>query len=101
MNVDAILVAFMPGRGTTDALLFVRTLQEEYKVKESNCKSVDDPLWSESLIVKLELLEGFGVEIGLHQGSAFSPLLCAIAVDVMTENDLMNKIWMQMTWFNE
>ena len=42
-----------------------------------------------------ELTEEFLVKFGVHQGSVLSPLLSAIAVDVITENareELMNKL---------
>ena len=34
VNIDVMLFRFTPGRGTTDTLLAVRRMQEEYKDKE-------------------------------------------------------------------
>ena len=45
--------------------------------------------------VKSEVSEEFLVQVGVHQGSVFSPLLFAIVVDVISENareGLMNEI---------
>ena len=45
--------------------------------------------------VGLELSEEFEVKVGVHQGSALSPLLFAIVVDVITEsvrNGLMSEM---------
>ena len=49
-----------------------------------------------------ESSEEFLVQVGVHQRSVLSPLLFAIAVDVISENareELMNEICMRMTWF--
>ena len=46
--------------------------------------------------VGLELFEEFEVKVGVHQGSALSPLLFAIVVDVLTEsvrNGLMSEVF--------
>ena len=40
--------------------------------------------------------EPFAVEIGLHQGSAFSPLLFAIMMDSLTENIRKEAPWPTM-----
>ena len=43
----------------------------------------------------LQLFEKFLMQVGVHQGSVLSPLLFAIAVDVIWENareELINKI---------
>ena len=36
--------------------------------------------------------EPFAVEVGLHQGSAFSPLLFAVMMDSLTENIRKNAL---------
>ena len=63
----------------------------------SNCKSGDDPLsWGKNKVrVGSELSEEFSVQAGVHKGSVLSPLLFAIAADVISENGregLMNEI---------
>ena len=40
--------------------------------------------------------EPFAVEVGLHQGSAFSPFLCAIMMDSLTENIRKQAPWKMM-----
>ena len=52
--------------------------------------------------VESELSEEILVQVGVHQGSVLSPLLFAIAVDVISENarkGLMDEICMRRTWF--
>ena len=43
-----------------------------------------------------EKSEPFAVEVGLHQGSAFSPFLCAIMMDSLTENIRKQAPWQMM-----
>ena len=40
--------------------------------------------------------ESFAVEVGLHQGSAFSPFLFAIMMDSLTENIKKEAPWQMM-----
>ena len=40
--------------------------------------------------------EPFAVEVGLHQGSAFSPFLLAIMMDSRTENTRKGAPWQMM-----
>ena len=40
--------------------------------------------------------EPFAVEVGLHQGSAFSPFLFAIMMDSLTENTRKEAPWLIM-----
>ena len=57
-NVDAMQFDFMPGRGTTNALLVVRRMQEEHRDKKkklSMCLSI----LKRHLI---EFQEGYGVD---------------------------------------
>ena len=53
--------------------------------------------------VRSESSEEFLIQVGVDQGSALSPLLFAIAVDVISKNvreGLMNQIFcMRITWF--
>ena len=38
VKVDEVQFGFMPGKGTIDAVFFLRRLQEEYLDKERSCK---------------------------------------------------------------
>ena len=63
----------------------------------SNCASGDELLSRAKTKVRMgsELSEECLVQVGVHQGSVLSPLLFAIAVDVILENareELMNEI---------
>ena len=71
---------------------------EKKSFTRSNCKSGDEPLYGAKTKVRVgyELPETFSVQVGINQGSVLSPLLFAIAVDVITKNareGLMNKIF--------
>ena len=110
----------MPGRGTTNALFVARRMQEEFrdKKKKSYMRFADIEMeWGmrkkgfPGVIVRAvmslylgaktkvrvgsELSQKFLVQVGVHQRSVLSPLLFAIAVDVISENareGLMNEI---------
>ena len=111
---------FMPGRGTTDALLVVQRMQEEYRDKKKkfymcfvDIEKAFDRVprkvmeWAmrkkglPEVIVRAvmslyhgaktkvrvgsDLSQDFLVQVGVHQGYVLSPLLCAIAVAVISE----------------
>ena len=50
--------------------------------------------------VGLELSKEFDVKVGVHQGSAFSPLLFAIVVDVITES-VRNRLMSEMLYADD
>ena len=63
-------------------------VDEKERFTRSNCKSGDESLHGAKtkVGVESELFEEHVVQVGVHRGSVLSPLLFAIAVDVVMEN---------------
>ena len=115
VNVDLMRFGSMPGKGATDTLFVVRRMQEEYRDKKKKLymclvdiekafdrvprKVLEWAMRKKGLPevmslyhgakmrvrVGFELSEKFLVQVGVHQGSVLSPLLFAIAVDVISK----------------
>lgn len=43
--------------------------------------------------VRVEMTDGFQVEVGLHQGLALSPFLSAVVIDMLTDEVRQESTW--------
>ena len=111
---------FMPGRGTTDAIFIVRQIQETYIRKSWNLfrfdrvprkvlwwalRKVGIPEWIVHVIqviyqsarsqVRVNNLftDVFDVQVGVHQGSALSPLLFIIVLEALSREFCTSCPW--------
>ena len=111
---DKIQYGFMPGRGTVDAVFVLRRLTEKFRAKNKKLllylliwkrlfirfalrqKGVPEYLVNgvmslytgckTAVLVDGELSSSFSVKVAVHQGSALSPLLFIMVMDVLTED---------------
>ena len=81
---------FVKGKSTTDAIFALRQLQERYREGQQDLHCVFIDLEKDYDRVPRVCYRNkrtlCSVEVGLHQGSAFSPFLFAIMMDSLTEN---------------
>ena len=105
---------FMPRRRTTDAIFGLRMMMEKWRdrvpreelwecmrqagVPECYVESIQDMYEGARTSVRsaVGLTEDFEVRVGLHQGSALSPFLFAIIMDVLTKDVRKEAPWDMM-----
>ena len=125
VNISERQYGFQPGKSTIQPLFCLRMLQKTHRVfgKELHVVFVDlekaydrvprELIWYSltSVMTSAGNTKGIDIEVGLHQGSALSPLLFVIIIDVITEyieegtpwtmlfaDDLMFAILIERRW---
>ena len=109
VSVSEEQFGFVKGKSTTDAIFTLRKREELYwcmrdKVApEKYIRLVKDMYHQCETVVRCAAgtSEPFAVEVGLHQGSAFSPFLFAIMMHSLTENirqKHLGRCCSQMMW---
>jgi len=94
IEIDDMQFGFVKGKGTTDAIFMARQMQENFRVKDKKVSWAMRKLGVEESLVSAVMSmytgvktvvtrvyansKSFEVKVGMHQGSALSPLLFAI-----------------------
>ena len=73
-------------------------LYEESGVAEKYVRLVQDMYENSMTVVRpaVGVMDGFEVEVGLHQGLALSPFLFAVVMNKLTDEVRQQSLWMMM-----
>ncbi|GKA21145.1 retrovirus-related pol polyprotein LINE-1 [Tanacetum coccineum] len=95
---------FMSGRSSMEAIHIIRTLMEKYRERQKELhlafldleKAYDIDMYEGArtyVQMPTENSEYFPVDVGLHQGSAFSPYLFALILDELSRGIQESILW--------
>ena len=112
IEIDDMQFGFVKGKATTDAIFMARQMQENFRVKDKKVSWAMRKLGVEESLVSAVMSmytgaktvvtrvyansKSFEVKVGMHQGSALSPLLFAIVMEAISREFRVALPWEQL-----
>ena len=84
IEIDDMQFRFTKGKGTNNATFMARQMQENFRVKGKSSILVVDLQKAFDRVPREVNSKGFEVKVGMHQGSALSPLLFVIVREAIS-----------------